>query len=151
MEVFMSLVRFDPFRGFEDIVRRMGGFMGDIEKGVNIEYGGFAPRIDIAEDETNIFVHAELPGVKKEDVKVTINDDQMMMIKGEKKQEVKEDSDDKSYIRVERTYGSFARSFQLPGNVKTDSINAKFENGVLTITLEKVEPTKPKEIEISVN
>lgn len=147
----MSLVRFDPFRGFEDAFRKMGSFMGDIDKGVNIEYGGFAPRVDISEDEKNIFVHAEIPGVIKEDVKVTLNDENILTIKGEKKSSAKEENEDKTFIRLERTYGSFVRSISLPGKVKTDSINARFENGVLSLTLEKVEPVKPKEIEISVN
>lgn len=147
----MSLVRFDPFRGFEDAFRKMGSFMGDIDKGVNIEYGGFAPRVDISEDEKNIFVHAEIPGVIKEDVKVTLNDENILTIKGEKKSSAKEENEDKTFIRLERTYGSFVRSISLPGKVKTESINARFENGVLALTLEKVEPVKPKEIEISVN
>lgn len=147
----MALVRFDPFRGFESIARKMNDFLGDFEKGVNIEYGGFAPRCDISEDEKSLTVHVELPGISKEDVKVTINDDNVLIIKGEKKREEKTENEDKTYIRVERTFGSFARSFMLPENVKKDSINAKYDNGVLTIKLEKIEPSKPKEIEISVS
>lgn len=147
----MSLVRFDPFRGFESVMKRMGDFMNDVDKGVNIEFGGFAPRADISEDEKSLTVNVELPGIRKEDVKITINEDNVLMIKGEKKREEKSESEDRSYIRVERTFGSFNRSFVLPQNIKTDSINAKFENGVLTITLDKVEPKKPKEIEISVS
>lgn len=145
----MSLVRFDPFRGFDSISRRFNDFIGDIDKGVNIEYGNFAPRVDISEDEKSLFLYAELPGINKEDVKVTINEDNVLMIKGEKKREEKTESQDKSFIKIERTFGSFSRSFVLPQNIKTDSINAKFENGVLNITLEKVEPKKPKEIEIA--
>lgn len=151
----MALVRFDPFRGFDSMVKRVNDFVGDIEKGVNVEFGGFSPRVDISEDEKNLLVHVELPGIAKEDVKVTINEENVLMIKGEKKREVKETSDEKegerSYIKIERNFGQFVRSFMLPDYVKADAINAKFENGVLAITLEKVEPKKPKEIEISLS
>lgn len=147
----MSIVRFDPFRNFGNMSRVFGDFFGDLEKGVNVEYGGFAPRVDISEDEKNVFLHIELPGIRKEDVKVTINEEKILSIKGEKKQEdkVEDNSGDRSYIRVERSFGSFTRTFVLPDTVKADSIVAKFENGVLNLTLEKVEPKKPKEIEIS--
>lgn len=147
----MGLVRFDPFRGFENVMRKMNDLVGDFDKGMNIEYGGFAPRCDISEDEKNLYVHVELPGISRDEVKVTINDDNLLMIKGDKKREEKTENEDKSYIRVERTFGSFTRSFMLPENVKKDSINAKYDNGVLSITLEKIEPKKPKEIEISVS
>ena len=148
----MALVRFDPFRGFESLSKRMGDFFGEADKGFNIEFGAFAPRVDISEDEKHLFVHAELPGIKKEDVKVTINDDNVLIIKGEKKREEKvEDKDDsKTYIRVERNYGSFSRSFMLPDNVRTDSIEAKYENGILSLSLEKVEPAKPKEVHVEI-
>lgn len=138
----MSIVRFDPFRNFGNMSRVFGDFFGDLEKGVNVEYGGFAPRVDISEDEKNVFLHIELPGIRKEDVKVTINEEKILSIKGEKKQEdkVEDNSGDRSYIRVERSFGSFTRTFVLPDTVKADSIVAKFENGVLNLTLEKVEP-----------
>lgn len=144
----MALVRFDPFRGFESLTKKLNEFAGEFEKGFNIEFGAFAPKIDIAEDEKNIFFHVELPGIKKEDVKVSLTDGNVLMIKGEKKREDK--VEDKCYIRVERNYGSFSRSFELPDNVKTDSISAKYDNGVLNLTLEKVEPQKPKEVEVNI-
>jgi HSP20 family protein len=149
----MSLVRFDPFRSFEGIAKKMNDFMGDFEKGVNIEFGTFSPRVDISEDEKYLYVNAELPGLKKEEVKVTINDDNVLVIKGEKKREESQEEKDenKTFIRVERNYGMFTRSFMLPENLKTDSINAKFENGVLNISLEKVEPQKPKEVEVQIS
>jgi HSP20 family protein len=147
----MAIMRFDPFRTAGNFSRAFGDFFGDLEKGVNIEYGGFAPRVDISEDEKNVFIHVELPGIRKEDVKVTINEENVLTIKGDKKQEdtVEDKSGDRSYIRVERSFGNFTRSFVLPETIKSDSIQAKFENGVLSLTLDKVEPKKPKEIEIS--
>jgi HSP20 family protein len=148
----MPVVRFDPFRTFGTLSKRMGDFMSEAEKGFSIDYGNFAPRVDIAEDEKNLYFHAELPGIKKEDVKVTVNNDNILLIKGEKKREDKfEDKvDDKCFLRVERSFGTFTRSFELPGNVKTDSINAKYDNGILNITLEKIEPEKPKEVEVEI-
>ncbi len=149
----MALVRFDPFRGFESITKGMSDFLSEFEKGFNIEFGDFSPRVDISEDDKNYYITAELPGLTKEDVKVSINDDNYLIIKGEKKREFKteEKDEDRNYIRVERNYGMFTRSFLLPDNLKNDSINAKFENGVLSITLEKVEPAKPKEVEIKIS
>ena len=144
----MALVRFDPFRGFENLSKKMSDFIGDFDKGVNIEFGGFAPRVDISEDEKYLYVHAELPGINKENVKITVNDDNVLIIKGEKKRE--EVVEDKTFIRVERNYGSFSRSFMLPDNVKTDSISAKYENGILSLTLEKIEPVKPKEVNVEI-
>lgn len=144
----MALVRFDPFRGFENLSKKMSDFIGDFDKGVNIEFGGFAPRVDISEDEKYLYVHAELPGINKENVKITVNDDNVLIIKGEKKRE--EVVEDKTFIRVERNYGSFSRSFMLPDNVKTESISAKYENGILSLTLEKIEPVKPKEVHVEI-
>ena len=80
----MGLVRIDPFRGFDNIAKKMDKIINDIDKGVNIEYGSFAPRVDILEDDNNLYVQAELPGINKEDVKVTINEDNVLYIKGEK-------------------------------------------------------------------
>lgn len=146
----MAIVRFDPFRRFGGMTRRFDDIFGDLEKGVNIEYGGFAPRVDISEDEKNVHLCVELPGIRKEDVKVTVNDENVLTIKGEKKREetVEDKEGDRSYVRVERSFGEFTRSFVLPDTVKSDSVAAKYENGVLNLTLEKVEPKKPKEVEI---
>lgn len=147
----MAIVRFDPFRGFESLARRMNEFLDEFEKGFSISTAEFSPRVDISEDEKNIYVSVEVPGVSKEDIKVTINSDNVLIIKGEKKREFKTEDKERNYIRVERSYGSFQRSFMLPDNVNKDNIKAKFDNGVLNITLEKVEPEQPKQIEISIS
>lgn len=148
----MATVRFDPFKGFESITKKMSAIYDDIEKGVRLEIGSFSPRVDIMEDDKNLVFQAELPGIAKEDVKVTINQDKVLVIKGDKKRDemADENADDKCFIKCERNYGSFARSFMLPDNVKDDSIKAKFENGVLEIVLEKAEPEKPKEVNIDI-
>ncbi len=149
----MGLVKFDPMRSFDTLSRRMGNFLSDFDNGVNFEFGGFSPRVDISEDEKNLYLEAELPGIKKEEVKVTVNNDNMLIIKGEKKREneVKDDNDRATFMRVERSFGEFMRSFVLPDNVKNDSVKARFENGVLKVTVEKVEPEKPKEISVDIS
>lgn len=145
----MALIKFDPLRGFESLARRMNDLIGSFDQGFSIEMGNLTPRVDITEDEKGLYFAIELPGLKKEDIKVTINDDDLLVIKGSKKREYK--VEDKSFIRAERCFGEFTRSFLLPDNVKKDSINAKFENGVLNISFEKVEPVKPKEVEVTIS
>lgn len=149
----MAVVRFDPFRGFERINKRMGQFVDEMEKGFRVEYGSFAPTIDIVEDEKTLKLFVELPGIPKEQVKITVNEDKVLIIKGEKKrcEEETDECKEKAYIRAERSFGEFSRSFQLPENINTDSINAKFENGVLSISLSKKEPVKPKEVEVTID
>lgn len=149
----MAIVRFDPMRGFETLSRRMNSLVQEFDKGFNVEFGNFSPRIDISEDDKNIYLQAEIPGIAKEDIKLTINDDNLLIIKGEKKREVKttDEKDTYSFIRMERSFGEFTRSFMLPDNVKKDSIAAKFESGVLAIVLEKIEPVPPKEISVSID
>ena len=146
----MSIVRFDPFRGLEPITRRMNRFLDEFNesKELSLDRGNFVPRVDIKEDEKTLKVSAEIPGMKKEDIKVTVNDENILTIKGEKKSEEKKE--DESAYRVERRYGSFTRSFMLPENVDSESINAKVDDGVLNITLDKKEPEKPKEREIEI-
>jgi HSP20 family protein len=142
----MSMLRIDPFRSFERPWQKMTQILNDVEKGINFEYGSFKPRVDIAEDNNNIYVYAELPGISREQVKVSVNEDNILIIKGEKKTVHMENH---SLHRVERTFGEFERSFILPDNLKTDQINAKFEDGLLEIAIPKIEPPKPKEIEIT--
>ena len=146
----MTALRIDPFRGFENITKRMNNFMEDIDKGVSIEYGKFSPRIDIAEDENGLYLNAEVPGLKKDDLKVSVNDENVLIIKGEKHSEHNEEdeSDDKVYVRLERSFGSFQRSFLLPDNIDTESIKAKFDNGILDLSFNKKEPELPKTKEI---
>lgn len=150
-EVKMAIVRFDPFRGFESLARRMNEFLDEFEKGFTVSTAEFSPRVDISEDEKNLYVTVEVPGVAKEDIKVTINDENILVIKGEKKREFKSEDKERNWVRIERSYGSFQRSFMLPDNIKKDNIQAKFDNGVLSITLEKVEPEPPKQIEVPIS
>jgi HSP20 family protein len=107
----------------------------------------WGPNVDIVENADAFEIHAELPGVKQEEVKITLHDN-VLTLSGEKKQETKEDKD--NVLRIERNYGRFERSFSLPTTVKADAVRAAFEDGVLKITLPKAETAKARQIEIEV-
>ena len=112
------------------------------------KWGKFwSPDIDLIENDNAFVVKAELPGVSKEDVKISLVDS-ILTIRGEKM--TGDDDKQKSYHRVERHYGTFQRSFTMPASVDSNRIEAEFKDGVLTITLPKLEETKPKMIEVKV-
>ena len=105
----------------------------------------WAPAVDISENDQNIVVRAEIPGINKDDVRLTVNNG-TLTITGEKKQEK---NDEKyNYCRNERMYGSFCRSFSLPSTIDSSKIKANYKDGILSISLPKVEAAKPKEIAI---
>jgi HSP20 family protein len=108
----------------------------------------WTPAVDIREQNDAYLVEVELPGLSKDDVKITMENN-ILTIQGEKKQEKEEKRGD--YHRTERVYGSFQRSFTLPSSVKNDKIEAQYKNGILTVTLPKVEEAKPKAIEVKVS
>jgi HSP20 family protein len=105
----------------------------------------FAPSIDISETEKQYLIDVEVPGVEKKDIELNIENN-TLTISGERKFEKKEDG--KHYHRVESSYGSFSRSFTLPDNVKDDSIQATYNNGILNITIDKSEQKMKKQIKI---
>jgi len=105
------------------------------------------PAVDIVEQKDDYIVKVDLPGLTKNDVKITVQND-ILTIRGEKKQE--KESKEQNVHRMERSYGMFQRSFTLPSSVKSEKIDAVFADGVLTITLPKVEEAKAKEIEVKV-
>ena len=105
----------------------------------------WAPAVDVCEDEENFYVSAELPGMNKEDVDLELENN-VLSIKGERKFEKKEEGE--TYHFIERSYGSFYRSFSLPRNIQGDQISAEFKDGVLKVTIPKTEEVKPKKVEI---
>lgn len=141
----MAIIKFDPFREISNAMTKMNEFLSDFDRFFYNEPRGFYPAVDISEDEKNIYFNLELPGLTKEDVQIKIKDGNVLAIKGEKKQETKTEDKERNFIRVERHYGEFSRFFSLPDNVNPDKIDAKFNNGVLSITIEKKEPEKPNE------
>jgi len=153
----MALIRFRPEREvstwspFRDLVnmqqevgRLFDGLVGDFDKDGDL-MASWSPRADVSESSDAYTIKAELPGVNKNDVKITLHEN-VLTIKGEKKQEKEEK--DKNLHRIERSYGSFERSFSLPSGLKSEKIDAAYKDGVLTITLPKAESAKPKEIEV---
>lgn len=106
----------------------------------------FVPSIDISETEDQFLISAELPGMKKEDITISLENGRLS-ISGERN--IKSEENGKKYHRVETSYGSFERSFQLPDNVDEESISASYENGLLDISIQKNEQEVKKQIEIS--
>lgn len=105
----------------------------------------FVPAVDIYEDEHNIILTAETPGIEEKDLDISLENN-VLTISGERKMENEEKQD--NFYRVERSYGRFTRSFNLPPTVDTDNVKADYNNGVLKITVAKREEAKPKQIKI---
>ena len=153
----MAITRWNPARELLNVEREFNKFFntfgnrfGLLETSEADEYENavWMPLTDISENKNSFILKLDLPGVSKEDVKISFSDGQLN-ISGERKQE-KENKDSK-YHRVERTYGKYFRSFTLPKQIKEDKIDAEFKDGQLTITVPKAEEIKPKEIPIKVN
>jgi HSP20 family protein len=146
----MSLIKVDPFRGVDTVFRRMNEmFDGFNDGGLQFEIGEYSPRVDICDEAEGVSFNAELPGLDRKDVKITVTDDRVLTIRGEKKREEKQQN--KNYTRIERKYGSFSRSFTLPSDLKLDSVKASFDKGVLTVWVAKKEPAMHKEQEIKIS
>ncbi|HMV49960.1 MAG TPA: Hsp20/alpha crystallin family protein [Blastocatellia bacterium] len=141
---------FDPFRNFEDRMKRFfsEGFTPSnrlVEE--NWSLAAWSPTCDIYETDNEIVVKAELPEVKKEDVNVTIENN-VLTLRGERK--FSEETKRENYHRLERSYGEFSRSFTLPSFVDAGKVNAEFKDGMLRVTMPKREEAKPKPIEVKV-
>lgn len=142
----------DPIKQIEDIEKRLAAMLG---RPLAVREGGkeamtvaeWSPLVDISEDENEYLIKAELPEIKKEDVKLTVQDE-VLSISGERKYEKEEKG--KKYHRVERAYGSFVRSFTLPEDADGTKVAAEFKDGVLKVHLPKSEKAKPKSIEVKV-
>jgi HSP20 family protein len=155
----MSLIRWNPSReltafptdvlNMQREINRMfdSFFRGGVQDDGSMFPSVWTPAVDVAEHDNEYVVKVELPGVSKDDVKITMHDS-TLTIRGEKKQE--KETKESNYHRVERSYGSFQRSFTLPSTVKSDRIEAAYKDGILTISLPKAEEAKPKQIEVKV-
>lgn len=147
-----TLMRWEPFKEMEDIQNRLGTWLGHTsgrkDGGMEaVAVAEWAPLVDITEDEKEYVVKADLPDVKKEDVKVTVENG-VLAISGERRFEQEETG--KKYHRVERAYGSFLRSFALPEGTEAGKVIADFKDGVLKVHLPKSEIAKPTTVEIKV-
>ena len=146
-----TLMRWHPFKEMEEIQSRLGSWLGHTpgrRDGMEaVTVAEWAPLVDITEDEKEYVFKADLPEVKKEDVKVTVENG-VLAISGERRFEQEEAG--KKYHRVERAYGSFLRTFALPEGTDTGKVLADFKDGVLQVHLPKAEVAQPKAIEIKV-
>ncbi|MGD9098785.1 MAG: Hsp20/alpha crystallin family protein [Desulfobacterales bacterium] len=145
----MKLAKWYPFQEMEDMFDRYTRSLAWPRKGSQeiMETGDWAPRVDISETDDAFAIKAEIPEVKKDDVKVTIENG-VLTIRGERKQEKEEKR--KKFHRVERYYGIFTRSFTLPDSVNESKIEASFKDGMLYLQLPKMETPKTKAIEVKV-
>lgn len=150
-----NMTRWNPLAEFEDILDRYnrqlaGRNTTDPANGTReiMQKTDWAPMVDISENKDAFVIKAELPGIKKEDVKVSVQDG-VLTLQGERNYETTDD-DDKRH-RVERFYGHFSRSFTLPENVDDENIQANYQDGILELTLPKQDKAKPRSIEVEVN
>ncbi|MCK4321301.1 Hsp20/alpha crystallin family protein [candidate division WOR-3 bacterium] len=144
-----DIVSYDPFEAMYSLREDFDRMFKDFFTGFTSPAlsSRLFPVMDIRETDEQFIIDAEVPGMDKKDVKLSIKKDELI-IEGEKKEEKKEEGE--SFIRVERSYGSFRRSVRLPVEVDQSKVKAKYENGVLQIFIPKSEKAKPKEIEIKV-
>jgi HSP20 family protein len=144
-----AITRFDPFRNLSTLQEQVNRLFESSfpARGDNAALTTWAPAVDIYETENELVIKADLPDMDEKDLDVRVENN-MLTIRGERKfeQQVKEDN----YLRLERTYGSFSRSFSLPSSVNTEAIKADYKNGVLTVTLPKRAESKPKQVKVSV-
>ncbi len=111
-------------------------------------FGGWTPAIDMYEDKDNLYVRVEVPGMRKEDIEVSLHDGSLS-ISGERKAENRQEEHE--VYRAERFYGRFQRTVSLPCDVSNDKVKAQYKDGILSVTLPKTEQAKPKHIEVNVN
>src|SRR5678809_65812 len=146
----MTIVRYDPFRDLRTLQEEVNRlFSTNLTRGFGEEgigRGAWAPSVDIYENKDQIVLEAELPGMKKEDFDLSI-ENSVITLRGERRFEKTDESD--NYHRVERSYGQFTRSFTLPQTVSAEGATAEYNNGVLRVTLPKKEETKARRIQVS--
>lgn len=145
-----SIMRWEPFRNLSSLQEQVNRlFEGSFpSRGDKPTLTAWAPAVDVYETENELVIKADLPDVSEKDLDVRIENN-MLTIHGERKfeQKVREEN----YLRMERAYGSFSRSFSLPNSVNTEAIKAEYKDGVLNITLPKRAESKPKQVKIDVS
>lgn len=147
----MAIVRWQPYGAVANLQNSINKLFNDAFSRTNVDedfaLSAWKPVVDIFDKDDAIVIHAELPGVKKEDVAIEVKDN-VMTLRGERSEskEIKEEK----YYRKERTFGSFHRAFSLPSAINPDTIKATFKDGVLEIEIPKPEEQKPKQVKISI-
>ena len=145
-----TVTRRDQSRGLtlQDEVNRLFEDNFTRERSGHADLATWAPAVDIYETENELVVKAELPDLQDKDIDIRITNN-TLTIRGERKFE--KDVKEENYLRIERAYGAFMRSFSLPNSVSSDNIRADYRNGVLTLHMAKREESKPKQIKVSVS
>ena len=144
-----NVTRWNPAVAYlnrEPFARLFESFLNEAAQGEEVSNRNWVPPVDIQETEEGYRLQAELPGLTKEDIDITLENN-VLRLSGERKFE--RDVKKESFHRVERTYGTFSRAFSLPQQVNAEGVQAGFENGVLTILVPKAEQAKPRKISIS--
>ena len=144
-----TLNRWEPFRGASTLQEQVNRLFGNaLERSAEeSNLTSWAPAVDIYETEHELVVKADLPDIDPRDLDIRVENN-ILSIRGERKFESKVSED--KYLRVERAYGSFSRSFSLANTVNSEAIKADYQNGVLTLTVPKREEAKPKQIKVNV-
>src|SRR3984957_16361100 len=144
-----TLNRWEPFRGAATLQEQVNRLFGNVleHSGEESNLSSWAPAVDIYETEHELVVKADLPEVDPKELDIRV-ENHLLTIRGERKFEKKVNED--NYLRVERAYGSFSRSFSLANTVNAEAIKADYQNGVLTLTIPKREEAKPKQIKVNV-
>jgi HSP20 family protein len=144
-----AIYRWDPFRGLNTLNEQFNRLLTDsfVPSG-ETAMANWSPAVDIYETEGELVVKADLPDVNEKDIDIRIENN-TLTITGERKFEQKVNKD--NYLRVERAYGTFSRSFSLPNTVNTEAVQADYHNGLLTVHLPKREESKPKQIKVGVS
>ena len=144
-----TLNRWEPFRGAATLQEQVNRLFGNVleHSAEESNLTSWAPAVDIYETEHELVVKADLPEVDPKELDIRVENN-LLTIRGERKFEKK--VNEENYLRVERAYGSFSRSFSLANSVKSDAIKADYQNGVLTLSIPKREEAKPKQIKVNV-
>ncbi len=137
------------FNNMENAFRTFNRIGNELSKGITIETGSFNPKVDILENDDAILVYMEIAGVKKEDVSLSVNDSNILTIRGTRDTRVSDEN--RVLLRNEIAFGEFVRSFQMPDEIDSEAIKANFNNGLLVINIPKKQAEEPKEFNININ
>src|SRR5947209_6515669 len=143
------ITRWEPFRELNSLQSQMNRLFQDFGRGSQDELmtTGFIPAVDVYEDEQNLTLSLEVPGLDEKDIDIRLENNQLT-VRGERRFE--KEQKEENFHRIERRYGSFSRSFTLPNTIDTENVNASYENGVLKLELAKREEAKPKQIKVNI-
>src|SRR3984957_17326777 len=145
-----TIARLEPFRGLTTLQNQLNRLFDESFRthGEESAFTTWAPAVDVYENANELVVKTDLPDLNEKDIDVRVENN-LLTIHGERKFD--KSVSEENYLRVERTYGAFSRSFSLPNTVNAEAIGAEYKNGVLTVTLPKREESKPRQVKVTVN